>query len=278
MNDAINAVRQELADAGLPPLSSTAVEPHPLDSPSYLPSPRLFEARRLALACIGQLKSLLQLPFQQVVEQTFGSYHSACIDVFVQTGIVDYMASMPNISAGTHVNEIGSHVDLDSRKLTTVLRYLSGHGWVRETAEAVFALNRQGLELVAGRNGWTYAVTPMEPTDRLPAGQQYKSVALSVARSAPRLLASYADGIQVVGECYALGVLADYPWNALPATQTLVDCGGGQGALTIALAKNWPSRKFIIQDVDDVVQRARAQRAGAGPRRARKRTHRDGGA
>ena len=49
LNHAINTFRQELISANLPLLSSQATERHPLDEYSYLASPRLYEARRLAL-------------------------------------------------------------------------------------------------------------------------------------------------------------------------------------------------------------------------------------
>jgi hypothetical protein len=49
LNKAIDTIRDELSMQGLPNLSSTAQEQHPLDDPAYLGTPRLFEARRLAL-------------------------------------------------------------------------------------------------------------------------------------------------------------------------------------------------------------------------------------
>ncbi len=49
LNHAIDTFRSELAAAKLPPLSLNATEPHPLDDCTYLPPPRLYEARRLAL-------------------------------------------------------------------------------------------------------------------------------------------------------------------------------------------------------------------------------------
>ena len=49
LNHAIDTFRRELAAANLPPLSSQATEPHPLDDSTKLVPPRLYEARRLAL-------------------------------------------------------------------------------------------------------------------------------------------------------------------------------------------------------------------------------------
>lgn len=49
LNHAIDTFRRELVAANLPPLSSQATEPHPLDDCTKLAPPRLYEARRLAL-------------------------------------------------------------------------------------------------------------------------------------------------------------------------------------------------------------------------------------
>jgi hypothetical protein len=49
LNDSIDAIRTELHTNGLPELSNYSQKPHPLDDPNYTSSPRLYEARRLAL-------------------------------------------------------------------------------------------------------------------------------------------------------------------------------------------------------------------------------------
>lgn len=49
INQSIDAIRAEISSQGLPELSNYAQKPHPLDDPNYLSSPRLYEARRLAL-------------------------------------------------------------------------------------------------------------------------------------------------------------------------------------------------------------------------------------
>ena len=80
-------------------------------------------------------------------------YDRACLDVLVHTGLVDYLAEAASRQNGVHVDELQKALDMDGRKLTIVLRYLSTNGWVRETEESVFALNRPGFELLPGKNG-----------------------------------------------------------------------------------------------------------------------------
>ena len=71
----------------------------------------------------------------------------------IHTGLADYLAKTAKRPKGVHVDELQRVLDLDSRKLAMVLRYLSTEGWVRETEENFFALNRPGFELVQGTNG-----------------------------------------------------------------------------------------------------------------------------
>lgn len=48
LNGALDSLRDEMKRQSLPELSSKA-QRHPMDDPTYLCSPRLYEARRLAL-------------------------------------------------------------------------------------------------------------------------------------------------------------------------------------------------------------------------------------
>ncbi|OBZ67746.1 Demethylsterigmatocystin 6-O-methyltransferase [Grifola frondosa] len=299
LNASIDAFREELAAAALPPLSSQAPEAHVLDDPSFLPSPRLFEARRLTVACMvslessvrhdsisdhpldlqGQLKNLLQLPFQKAIEQSYKEYDTACIDIFVKTGIVDYMASCQNMSAGVSTKELGQHLDLDPRKLTTILRYLSVDGWVREVTESVFALNRPALDLVSGKHSriwielfpkeirvatslqdwithprWKHSQSPDET-----AFQMVNTTNLGLWQwfdEHPAACVRLAGAVEVFGQCHIQGVLSDYPWSTLPTEQTIIDCGGGHGAFSIALATSCPLNKFIIQDRECNIEHA----------------------
>ena len=53
-------------------------------------------------------------------------------------------------------------------------------------------------------------------------------------------------------------IVADYPWATLQG-KTIVDCGGGLALLPIQLAKNFPSLRFVIQDLSEVVAMTRSQ-------------------
>ena len=49
LNAAIDTIRHELSSGGYPDLSSLAIEPHPLDNASHMPSRKLFEAQTTAI-------------------------------------------------------------------------------------------------------------------------------------------------------------------------------------------------------------------------------------
>ena len=53
-------------------------------------------------------------------------------------------------------------------------------------------------------------------------------------------------------------ILSDYPWDELKE-KTIIDCGGGLGFLPIQLAKKFPSLRFIVQDLSEVVALTRTQ-------------------
>ncbi|OJA14788.1 hypothetical protein AZE42_13377, partial [Rhizopogon vesiculosus] len=74
LNFALNALRREMDDSHLPPLSQHNPVEHPLDDPNFLPSARLFEARRLSLACLGELKNLIQPPLDKCIEEKLSLY------------------------------------------------------------------------------------------------------------------------------------------------------------------------------------------------------------
>jgi len=77
-------------------------------------------------------------------------YDFATVQVFVEHGIVDRMAKEPS---GISVKTLQSELNLDSHKLTTVLRHLSACGWIRETQDGIFAMNRSSRILLQGQRG-----------------------------------------------------------------------------------------------------------------------------
>ncbi|KAL1743346.1 S-adenosyl-L-methionine-dependent methyltransferase [Schizophyllum fasciatum] len=270
-NDAIDAIKDEIRLGDLPELSSTVTTPHPLDDPNILVSPRLFEARRLALASIGQIKYLLQVPYEKVVEQSLSPYDAACLDIFIRTGIVDIILANPR---GASLEQISGDLDLHSHKVRAVLRHLSIQGWVREVSEDVYAANRSTLTLRAGESGRQWAMTKGKSKV---AGSLLDMVthphwkhSTSITHTAfqlghntdlsifeynkenPAELKQWATSVKTLGSVYEKTLLHDYPWRSLKAS-SFVDCAGGQGYLSIGLADILPSASFTVQDLPEVI-------------------------
>ncbi|KAI0049311.1 S-adenosyl-L-methionine-dependent methyltransferase [Auriscalpium vulgare] len=289
MNQALDALREEIKRNELPDLSNYAQEPHPLDDARFVCPSRLYEARRLALATIGQLKSLLQQPYEKVVEQSCAVYDTATLDILVKTGVLDRLADRELTPVeGAHVQDLQKALDLDAMKLTVVLRYLAAQGWLHEPREGVFALTRPALELRQGRNGRKWIMTPGKPkvaqsllTQITHAEHEWRysrqadQTAFQLSHASPLTLfqwlkqrpaelTQWASSVQSLGDAYHSAIMNDIPWRRFDGC-TFVDCGGGQGNLSIALSEILPNSRFVVQDLPEVMPIARSNIACNAP-------------
>jgi hypothetical protein len=54
-------------------------------------------------------------------------------------------------------------------------------------------------------------------------------------------------------------VNADFPWAELPKGTTVCDVGGGIGAITMQLAKEWPHLSLKLQDTPERIEQAQKE-------------------
>ncbi|KAG2067329.1 hypothetical protein BDR04DRAFT_1105204 [Suillus decipiens] len=290
LNFALDTLRKEMDKSHLPPLSQQSSVAHPLDdATTYLPSTGLFEARRLSLGasyswheCInliirqhvwlGELKNLIQSPLDKCMEERFAGYGVACTDTLIKTGIIDYLSDVPNPSQGVSAAELASEFELDSKKLVPILRCCAANGWVRETLDSSFALNRCSRTFIEGNVGHklNYAMPGfMSMVETIPhwvAESDWKlsrspeQTAFQIAFNTPLLAFSWvvenpdvlvplADHLQVFGDMSTPSIVADYPWEQLQ-TPVIVDCGGGEGGLISSILDAHPSFRAIVQDME----------------------------
>ncbi|KAG2345929.1 S-adenosyl-L-methionine-dependent methyltransferase [Suillus weaverae] len=276
LNFALDTLRKEMDNSQLPPLSQYSSVEHPLDDPTtYLPSTALFDARRLSLACLGELKNLVQSPLDKRMDEKYSAYGAASIDILIKTSIIDYMSHLSNPSEGIPAAELASTFGLDSQKLVPILRCCAANGWVRETRDSSFALNRCSRSFITGHRGRRLnlstpgfmsvaGVMPSWVTEsdwklsRSPAQTGFQIAfktplqRFSWVMQNPQALIPLADHLQVLGDMSTPSIVADYPWEQLE-TPIIVDCGGGEGGLVTAILDAHPSFRAIVQDTENVV-------------------------
>ncbi|KAG2124864.1 S-adenosyl-L-methionine-dependent methyltransferase [Suillus clintonianus] len=277
LNNALNSLRVAMDGSMLPPLSSQyGVDMHPLDGLDEPTPVGVYEARRAALACVAELKNLLQHPFEKAADSTFAMYDVATLQVFVEHGIVDRMAKEPS---GVSVKTLQSELNLDSHKLTTILRHLSTCGWIRETQDGIFAMNRSSRVLLQGQRGRALISVPgnMRIAEALPQwlthpdsrfSQSPDHTAFQLANNTTKpffewvkedrnYLGRFAACVEALGEYVTPGILSDYPWETC-LESTVVDCGGGKGSLAISLANKFPALRLVVQERGEMVELAEA--------------------
>lgn len=103
LNHAIDAFREELIKADLPPLTLEATEPHVLDNDAYLPSPRLYEARRLVLGASQHIRAHVIEPiFLTILYSDYCAYNIA-LDLRPQ--LKEYCRASLRLSYNTHTRK-----------------------------------------------------------------------------------------------------------------------------------------------------------------------------
>ncbi|KAG2057499.1 hypothetical protein BDR06DRAFT_1005126 [Suillus hirtellus] len=105
----LDTLRKEMDSSQLLPLSQHSSVEHPLDdTTTHLPSMALSDARRLSLACLGELKNLIQSPLDKRMDEKYSAYGAAFIDILIKTSIIDYLSDLSNPSEGIPVTELAS--------------------------------------------------------------------------------------------------------------------------------------------------------------------------
>ncbi|KIK37368.1 hypothetical protein CY34DRAFT_15754 [Suillus luteus UH-Slu-Lm8-n1] len=277
LNNALNKLRIAMDRSMLPPLSSQyGNEMHPLDGLDQPTPVGVYEARRAALASVAELKNLLQHPFEKAAESTFAMYDFVTVQVFVEHGIVDRMAKEPS---GISVKTLQSELNIDCHRLTTILRHLSACGWIRETQDGIFALNRPSRILLQGQRGRALISVPgnMRIAEALPQwlthpefrfSESPEHTAFQLANDITKpffewvkddrnYLGRFAACVEALGEYVTPGILSDYPWQTC-LNSTIIDCGGGKGSLAIALANKFPALRLVVQERGEMIELAEA--------------------
>ncbi|KAG2346166.1 hypothetical protein BDR05DRAFT_879110, partial [Suillus weaverae] len=101
----------------------------------------------------GELKNLIQPPLDKRMDEKHSAYDVACIDTLIKTSIIGYLSEVSNPSEGVLAAELASTFEFDSQQLVPILRFCAANGWVRETQDSSFALNRCSRTFIKGHAG-----------------------------------------------------------------------------------------------------------------------------
>ncbi|KAF5352584.1 hypothetical protein D9756_006139 [Leucocoprinus leucothites] len=286
LNEALDAFRAEIAAQNLPEPSLQTSEPHPMDHITYLPSPVMFEARRAALACLGQLMALIRNPYDAIAASSWSAIEPASLRL---AAYLDLATIIGDSEDGISVSELTAKTGIEEAKLERVFRCLITQGWFREPREGYFANSRMSNIIKNDQPGFHMATTMNHLVSKsavyLPnminhPDPEYRKKAdpshcafqmafntdlpyfgpVSWCSKHPEDATRFALAMGGVGPSSDPGTAGDFPWTEIcKGKDALVDLGGGQGTLCCSLALKYPEiEQFIVQDLADCREAAEA--------------------
>ncbi|KZT12560.1 S-adenosyl-L-methionine-dependent methyltransferase [Laetiporus sulphureus 93-53] len=257
-------------------------------SDASLPSPEMYEARRVITGAYGMVTDLVQEPASRLSEITCSFFTARALHIAVEARVADVIAEA-NPAEGMSAVAIGKRVGIDAQKLTRVMRTLCTVHIFTEVKDGYFANNRTSQCLVGDQylRCWLllHAMEMYTASDKLksllfdPAKTYSTSNRVSAWQEAiddhftvweyleqqiqqpdgsikPNpSLEIWALGMVGGGHAFANGMYADYPWEAL-GSSTIVDVGGGAGGTSLDLAKKFPNLKFVVEDRASTIKQA----------------------
>jgi len=84
INESYGVMQAELKANHLPEFWVTRASSHPADGPEFLPSPKLYEARRILLASLRMMEAAIQPPSHKIVEAAFSHQESSALTVAIK--------------------------------------------------------------------------------------------------------------------------------------------------------------------------------------------------
>jgi len=272
---AISVYRAELKAHGLPPLG--AKEGRPTDDMNYVAPPKLYEAKRAAIASLGLINDALQSPFEKVVDAINGPTQCVSLQIMVNFEIPDLLARHSN--TGLTIEEIAKEINVDPIRIGSPMRLLTSLNWFEELEGGKYKNNRFSEQLRKGCHAgnwcrayhlwdkiwarqneaitkWGLSRSPLHTATQLAHGSDEHF--FNILFQDPVGAGKFIEAINALDNSVLSAVAADFPWSEIPANSTVCDVGGGAGSLCIAVAKKNPHLKFILQDQAGPIQQANA--------------------
>ncbi|KAG1811089.1 S-adenosyl-L-methionine-dependent methyltransferase [Suillus variegatus] len=167
----------------------------------------------------------------------------------------------------------------EHNKLAVALAGLAEFCHPHATQDGIFALNRSSRILLQGQRGRAVVMAPnymriaealprwlVHPEFRFSKSPDHTAFQLANNTTKPFFewvkddrdyLDRFAAGVEAIGEYVTPGILSDYPWQTC-SESTIVDCAGGKGSLSIALANKFPALRLVVQEREEMVGPAEA--------------------
>ncbi|CDS02201.1 related to O-methyltransferase [Sporisorium scitamineum] len=260
---------------------------HPvMDQANHVPDKDLWVTTQNLASALDMMASMIQLPSTTLMSEGMATYKAFSLQMATSLNLANVIQELGG-SAGkpVSVDDIGARTSLPPSRVLKVLRPLANSYIFQETSEGHFVNNRTSLHLLdecdvkqyVQYSSWIHPrIVPSIPDAWMKS--EYKddwgpdNAAFlhgfdmqHKARDAfdlfqkriPELVPRFGMGMQACNRGAVEGVLLDYPWSQLPEGTTCIDIGGGIGALTAALIRQFPNLNGVVQDRPEVVAQAR---------------------
>jgi hypothetical protein len=199
-----------------------------------------------------------------MIEMILAGWTSQAITVAAQLGVADALAAGP-----LTIDELATRVNVDADALRRLLRALIGKGVFRRRRDGLYEVNALGDTLRSDapvsmapaakfygsdeqRERWTMLVDSVRTGTSVVPVLRGKS-SFDYFADKPELAELFNSTMTSVSEMTDATVVAGYDFSAYP---TIVDVGGGHGALLSTILASAPASRGVLYDLPLVVANA----------------------
>ncbi|KZT56258.1 S-adenosyl-L-methionine-dependent methyltransferase [Calocera cornea HHB12733] len=270
INDSLDIMQSELNSANLPEFWVSIPEAHPADAPDFLPSPRLCESRRILLAALRMMATAIQPPSEKIIEAGWCHQEASALTTAIKYNVAqDLCDASVDQEKGVEGAILASKYGLLPDEFTRVMRALAAKHYIRETSEGCFAANRVSVALTppnaapraAAYNGGFGLAVATRLTDSLDIHEHrtaaqlahgYDTDLFTFLTTNSKYFNIFTAAMTGTYDATHASLMADYPWAELSSDTVVIDIGGGEGGLGMAIVKAFPHLKVINQDRPEV--------------------------
>jgi SAM-dependent methyltransferase len=184
-----------------------------------------------------------------------GAMATRALAIVSELGVADALAAGPRAAA-----EVAREVGADPETLYRLLRALASEGVFAEGEAGVFR-NTQASEMLRGSNGWNdfahlfggvfyRAVADLDASGKPPFPENFGADFWSWLKAHPDERASF-DRAMEQGKERRIDRFEPVEWRG---DETVVDVGGGNGSLLVALMRLHPGLRGIVFDLPETIR------------------------